>query len=261
MSFSSPQSPVGIQVGTAIALLARGNAPEARVGFRNLWGRTKRQQLVETAFDPPEALYEALDPPLELGLPFLHSALSRHYFDWPSLPELFPTFFPGVKTSRDDFLVAIDRDVLLRRLEKYFDPAVSHEEMRQIAPAVMTDTQRFRAEEVRDHLRKRGFLVDNVIRYAYRPLDIRWLYWEPQTKLLDEKRIEYWPHVFEGNRAIVTQQKPRREWSKPQVIRYIGCLDLMDRSATCIPIRLTENVPAGGEVAPPPRANLSGPAS
>ena len=29
--FSSPQNPVGIQVGTAIALLARGNAPEARV--------------------------------------------------------------------------------------------------------------------------------------------------------------------------------------------------------------------------------------
>ncbi|MGH8545541.1 MAG: type ISP restriction/modification enzyme, partial [Gammaproteobacteria bacterium] len=258
--FSSSQNPVGIQVGTAITLLVRSNGPTppAQVGFRNLWGRTKRQQLIETADEPPEALYETLDPPLELGLPFVHSAVSPHYFDWPSLPDLFPTSFPGVKTSRDDFLVAIDRDVLWRRLEKYFDPAVSHEEMRRIAPSVMTDTQRFKAEAVRDQLRKRGFLPENVVRYAYRPFDIRWLYWEPETKLLDEKRSEYWPHIFDGNRAIVTQQKPRREWSKPQVIRHLGCLDLMDRSATCIPMHLTENVSTKGEVTPTPRANLSG---
>ena len=38
------------------------------------------------------------------------------------------------------------------------------------------------------------------------------------TKLLDEKRADYRPHVFEGNRFLVAQKKPRREWSPPQVI-------------------------------------------
>ena len=70
----------------------------------------------------------------------------------------------------------------MRRLERYFDPAVSHEEIRRIAPSVMTDSQRFKAEALRDQLRKRGFLPDNIVRYAYRPFDIRWLYWEPETK-------------------------------------------------------------------------------
>jgi hypothetical protein len=231
--FSSSQNPVGIQVGTAIAALVRSNGPSApaRAGFRNLWGRTKRQQLIETADEPPEALYEALDPLLELGLPFVHSAVSPHYFDWPSLPDLFPISFPGVKTSRDDFLVAIDRDVLLRRLERYFDPAVSHEEMRRIAPSVMTDTQRFNSEAVRDQLRKRGFLRENVARYAYRPFDVRWLYWEPETDLLDRKRTDYRSAHVDGEPSLVMPNRQRREWSQPQSIWHIGDINILDGSA------------------------------
>ena len=40
---------------------------------------------------------------------------------------------------------------------------------------------------------------DGFVRFAYRPFDDRWLYWEADTKLLDEKRADYRPHVFEGN--------------------------------------------------------------
>src|SRR5437870_9546359 len=90
----------------------------------------------------------------------------------------------------------------------------------------------------RDHLLQHGFRPENIVRYCYRPFDVRWLYWEPETKLLDEKRTEYYPHVFDGNVWIISQQKPRREWSAPQFIRSIGCLDLMDRGASCIPLYL-----------------------
>jgi len=51
----------------------------------------------------------------------------------------------------------------------------------------MQSTARFHAEAVRDHLRQRGFQPENIVRYCYRPFDVRWLYWEPETKLLDEK--------------------------------------------------------------------------
>ena len=53
---------------------------------------------------------------------------------------------------------------------------------------------------------------------------------------------------------LVSQQKPRREWSPPQVISQIGCIDLMDRSATCIPAWLrNEGIGNGGQR----RSNLS----
>ena len=43
------------------------------------------------------------------------------------------------------------------------------------------------------------------MRFAYRPFDNRWLYWEKDAKLLDEKRADYRPHVFEGNLMAVVR--------------------------------------------------------
>ena len=54
----------------------------------------------------------------------------------------------------------------------------------------------------------------------------------------------YKPHAFEGNLWIVSQHKPRRDWSPPQVISRIGSLDLIDRGATCFPAWLR-----GGDIA------------
>src|SRR5256885_49997 len=96
-------------------------------------------------------------------------------------------------------------------MEQYFDPALSHEEMHRIAPGAMQSTARFQAEAVRDQLRKRGFRPENIVRYCYRPCDVRWLYWESETKLLDEKRAEYSPHVCDGNVWIEARQRQPME--------------------------------------------------
>src|ERR1017187_10788992 len=83
--------------------------------------------------------------------------MGADYLSWPLLTELFPISFPGVKTSRDEVVVDIDKDRLIRRMEQYFDPEISHEEMRQIAPGAMASTARFQAEQTRDNIRERGF--------------------------------------------------------------------------------------------------------
>ena len=108
--FSTPSDPVGIQVGTAIATLVRkaDHAPADTIGFRHLWGQAKREELLETAEAEPDNLYDTIEPVLPLGLPLVRTAVSEDYFDWPALPELFPVSFPGVKTSRDGFLVDTD---------------------------------------------------------------------------------------------------------------------------------------------------------
>ena len=253
--FSTEGDPVGIQVGTAIATLVRkaDHAPAEAVGFRHLWGQSKPTELAATAEAEPGALYDDIAPVLLLGLPFARTAVSEDWFAWPSLPDLFPASFPGVKTSRDGFLVDTDLDRLRARIADYFDAGVSHEDIARRYPGAMKTTARFDARAVRDALLARGGPIEaGFVRHAYRPFDNRWLYWEADTKLLDEKRADYMPHVFEGNVWLVTQQKPRREWSPPQVIAQLGCLDLMDRGATCVPLWLRED----GDGAH--RANLSG---
>ena len=261
--FSTPSDPVGIQVGTAIATLVRkgDHAPAGEVGFRHLWGQAKHAELMATAETAPSTLYDSIEPVLPLGLPFVPMAVSEDWFGWPALPDLFPVSFPGVKTSRDGFLVDVDLDRLRARVADYFDAGLSHEEIARRYPAVMKPTARFDARKVRDALLARGGPDEGgFIRYAYRPFDNRWLYWEAETKLLDEKRADYRPHVFEGNVWLVAQQKPRREWSPPQVISNIGCLDLMDRGATCISAYLRDNGLGIDGNKKQHHPNLSGPA-
>ena len=258
--FSTEGNPVGIQVGTAITTLVRKaeHTPAAKIGFRHLWGQSKPGELIATAEAEPDVLYSKIEPVLPLGLPFVQTPVSEGWFDWPALPDLFPVSFPGVKTSRDGFLVDTDLDRLRARVADYFDAALSHEEIAQRYPRVMKTTARFDARKVRNALLARGGPDEaGFIRFAYRPFDTRWLYWEKDTKLLDEKRADYRPHVFEGNKCFVTQQKPRRQWSPPQVISRIGCLDLMDRGATCVPAWLHEDG-LGAATGTECRANPSG---
>jgi hypothetical protein len=249
--FSTEFNREGIQVGTAVALLVRKRESQGAdaVRFRQMWGKEKRAELLAGKEHDGKALYRSVTPELALGLPFTPALVEANYLSWPLLPELFPASFPGVKTSRDDVVVDIDKDRLIRRMEQYFDPEISHEKMRQISPGAMASTARFQAEDARDKLRRRrfkppeisheeicrispgvmastarlqseetpdeslrrGFIGENVVRYCYRPFDTRWLYWEPDTKLLDEKRSEYCPHLSSENIWIEARQKQPME--------------------------------------------------
>jgi hypothetical protein len=219
--FSTEHNREGIQVGTAIVTLVRKpeHGPSSAVGFRHLWGTSKRQDLLTSAENEPAALYTVQEPPLELGLPFVAAQMGAGYSRWPKILELLPVSFPGVKTSRDDFLVAIDRETLECRLRDYFDPAISDSELRALHPSVMEPSARFDPVLTRQLLVKRHAIAANVVRYAYRPFDVRWLYWEPETKLLDEKRSEYWPHVVPTNSFIEAREKePKEEFSRGTIV-------------------------------------------
>ena len=259
--FSTPGDPVGIQVGTAIVTLVRKaeHAPAESVGFRNLWGQAKLTELSATAEVEPAILYNPVKPELTLGLPFADVVADPRWGEWPSLIDLFPGYFPGVVTNRDSFLVDIDLPRLKVRINDYFNAELSHEEIGHRYPVAMKNTSsiHLNARQVRDLRLARGPNERGFIPYSFRPFDTRSLYWEQDSGLLARPSPEYRPHVFEGNWALVSQHKSRREWSPPQAISVMGCLDLMDRGATCIPAWLRHdglNLDGDGEQR---RPNLS----
>ena len=241
--FSTEGDPVGIQVGTAIVTLVRkaDHAPAETVGFRHLWGQAKREALLETAEAEPDALYADVSPLLPLGLPFVQTAVSEGWFDWPTLPELFPVSFPGAKTSRDGFLVDTDLKRLKARIADYFDPALSHEEIARRYPATMKATARFDARAAL--LARGGPNEDGFVRFAYRPFDNRWLYWEADGGLLDRPRADYRPHVFEGNMWLSAAQHLRKDASEPQtcISEHIASLHLIERTALMFPAWLCDD--------------------
>ncbi|MEN6335919.1 MAG: type ISP restriction/modification enzyme [Phycisphaerales bacterium] len=216
--FSTESNHEGIQVGTAIALLVlarsnknRGEARHRSFEFRHLWGKTKHAELVRDASDPKTARYEVLAPSAGVGYPFLPTRTDEQYLKWPRLSEMFPVSFPGVKTSRDEFLVDVDRQLLEERIDTYFDAKVSHEEIARRWPRAMEEEGAYQARDTRDYLIKRGRSKGSIIRFAYRPFDVRWLYWEPETKLLDRNRSDYFPLASRDNLWIVARQKGERQ--------------------------------------------------
>ncbi len=244
--FSTESNRVGIQVGTAISTLVRksNHVPAKTVGFRHLWGQAKREELTATAEADPENLYENVGPILPLGLPFVRTAVSEDWFDWPALPDLFRESFPGVKSGRDPFVVDIDLDRLKGRINDYFDASLSHEEIERRYPTAMRNPREYDARTVRDTLLMHGGPTDSsFLRYAFRPFDNRYLYWEDRAKLVDRPRPEYRPHVFEGNIWLSTAQHLRKGSGEPQTCftGYIASLHLIERGANIFPAYLCDD--------------------
>ena len=260
--FSTVGDPVGIQVGTAIATLVRklDHAPTGEVGFRHLWGQTKREELVETEEAEPGKLYESVKPLLPLGLPFTQTAVSEDWFNWPALPDLFPVSFPGVKTSRNGFLIDIDLDPLKARVADYFNADLRHEEIARRHPAIMKESAQFDPDAVRDELLVRGGPNQaGFIRHTYRPFDNRWLYWEADSKLLDRPRPQYKPHIFEGNLWLSAAQHLRRDANEPQACftKIMGSGHLIERGTSMFPAYLREEGDLGNGGQAGHRPNLS----
>lgn len=251
--FAMPSGNVGIKVGTAITTLVRQadhSTAGAQLNYRDLdaaRAADRRRDLIESLEAGDfEGLYAPVAPELALGLPFKPRAVSAAYLTWPLLPELFPTSFPGVKTSRDDVVVNVDRPALEARLRRYFDPAVSHETLARELPGAMEDSARFNAKATRETLLARGYDAGTVMPYAYRPLDNRWLYWEPATKLLDEKRADYLPHVFEGNQWLSAGQRNRKnDFYQPQVTPVVADHHVVESNVYMFPLVLAETSGAG----------------
>ena len=244
--FSTPEDPVGIQVGTAIATLVRkaDHAPAETIGFRHLWGQSKRQQLTDSAESQPSAIYEHLTPALSLGLPFVPMVVSANWDDWPALTDLLPSAFAGAKTNRDSFLVDIDLERLKTRIHDYFDTDLGHDELAVRYPAIMKTVPHYDARSTRDYLLNRGGPNQTgFIKFAYRPFDTRWLYWESETKLLNDKRADYKSHLDKENMWLSAAQHLRKGESEPQsyVTRDLGSLHLIERTAVWFPAWLRDH--------------------
>jgi len=258
--FSTDLNKEGIQVGTAITTLVRNqpHLPAKAVKFREFWGKNKREALLRNSGE-----YVEFEPVVELGLSFNPGSFGTRYLEWPLLSSVLRQFFSGVQTKRDEVVVDFAKDALIQRMERYFDRTLSDSEIRQFVPRSMEASNRFDPKKTRRYLLQRGFLADHVVQYYYRPFDLRWIYWEPETRLLGEKSPEYYPNVVPENVFLVTTGRTRKFDPQPPIPTSIMVdLNAMDSGARAFPLYL---VPRGelclDERTSLPRPNLSETAS
>lgn len=152
-----------------------------------------------------------LAPALSLGFPFKPTNVGGGYLGWPLLPEIFPLSSPGVNTSRDLDLVGIDLTKLRERVSAYFDSTLSDHQIKTLLPSLMSPSARYDPVATRRYLLNRGEKSGHFVRYCYRPFDVRFAYWPPETKLIDEKREDLFSAVRAGNLFLTSRQKAERQ--------------------------------------------------
>jgi hypothetical protein len=243
--FAMTGTSVGIKIGTAISTMVRkaSGGTGSRVHYRDFEDAraSDRRGSLLRSISEEDPDYASFSPNRTLGFPFKPRTVETAYLDWPRLPDLIPVLFPGIKTSRDPLVVDIDRDRLEARMKNYFNSTISHEQFAQELPEAMEDGYMYKAKEIRATLQERGFRPWEVLRYCYRPFDTRWIYWEPATSLLRRKVEEYVGQSIFPSDCLVSQQMGRGNSSAPLLISQVGCLDLLDRSASCIPAVIIES--------------------
>jgi len=80
-----------------------------------------------------------------------------------------------------------------------------------------------------------------MLRYAYRPFDLRWVYWEPETKLLDRAREEYIAKLAPNGLALVLPHQNRASIDGPLVVSNPADINTVDGSATVFPVNIVSN--------------------
>lgn len=260
--FTTEQDARGIQVGTAITTLLKRKSPrekksQAQIYFRDFWGRSlaKRQALVESldfgdlavrerrrlaALPHGPRDYESVVPTALNRWRMVPTSFSGGYEDWPALDELFPVRFQGVNPNRglEGSVIDTDPEALAARMRDYFSD-LTLEELCRLYPVLLQPRARYEAGEVRRQLRRLSwYRPERIVPYLLFPLDPRFVYYETEAKLLNERRPELWDNLTE-NVFLVTVPEPRRvSESRPLVATSLFDLHLHDRGSVGFPLHV-----------------------
>lgn len=189
--FSTPYNRAGIRVGTTIGLLVRngqGNG-EPTVHFREFWGATKRQDLLESLnFETFHNSYKLAEPTRENRYSFSPMMVSDHYLEWPTVIEFTDNLpFNGPIERRGNSLIIFKEQTskLAAKLEAYLNPEKSDAEVISLAPDFMKSSGEFDAPKTRAKLKGTiQYDPNHFTRYPFKPFDVRLAYLDSEIQPL-----------------------------------------------------------------------------
>ncbi len=151
------------------------------------------------------------------------------------------TFYrSGIQPVRDAAVLDVDEAALRARMQDYFDRSLTLEQLVARHPGFGVTRQGYDPAQTRRLLLESStYRADRVVRVLYRPFDVRWLYWEPDAKLLNRPRpelIPFWANV-PHQRCLVLPQTPRRAGAvRPVVSRAPAYFAAAEPDARLFPL-------------------------
>ncbi len=249
--FSTEYNREGIRVGTVVGMLVRRpkRRKQPQVLFRQFWGTDKRGEILESLKLKKFAkLYESVEPAKDNRFAFVPSNVVGNYLQWPRIPDLAAVpSFNGPVERRAFALISVEKKPLVSRMVAYFDKSVSDSEVEQIYPSLMMTGNRIVGPEARKKvLSEFSYDESRIVRYPFKPYDIRWCYLENLRPLFSEPSPQLLEQRFKGNSFFITRDTADKDiegspfYFSPLVCDY----DCISGHARHFPIRLRATIKA-----------------
>jgi hypothetical protein len=250
--FSTEYNREGIRVGTAIGLLVRKERRDKKstVRFREFWGITKRADLLASLSNPnPNGDYLILASDKNNRFSFRPSSVTSQYREWPGL-DLLSDFRPtlGILDNRKEAFINIDREVVEERMQQYYNPSTSWDELDALGTGLTQDAARFDARKARDKITAAESFADSAIRrITIRPMDQRWAYYSSVRPLWNETRPAYIQQCWSGNASLVSRRRGVASPEGPPLFftSAIGMQHALHTDAYYFPLRLRSEIQKG----------------
>ena len=201
-----------IQQGVAISLLIKNpQAKKKGVFHADLYGKRsdKYNACLENTIETVQ--WETITPDSSPYFFVPHRNMPTKYKNMFSVNEIFSAKVSGIVTARDHFAIDTDKDALLQRIRQFINTDKNDSEI--ATKLHLKETRGWKIHQARKELAKIKNLSAFAQKIAYRPFDVRWVFYHDSA--IDWGRERFMRHMLaDKNLGLVTvrQVKAGKTW-------------------------------------------------
>ncbi|OHE59838.1 MAG: DNA methyltransferase [Thermodesulfovibrio sp. RBG_19FT_COMBO_42_12] len=174
---------------------------QCKVHHTDVWGNREFKYAWLTSNDVKTTKWKKIKPKSGFYL-FIprDERLLKQYEKYPRITDIFPVNSVGIVTSRDDFVIDFDRDVLRRRILQLRDKKLPDEIIQQTYN--LKDKSTWELKDARKNVMKDDNWEQAITKVLYRPFDEQWIFYH--DAVIERARKEVMQHMMSENLGLIT---------------------------------------------------------
>ena len=177
---------------------------DCKVHHSEVWGLREKKYDWLLKNDIKTTRWKKIKPKSEFYL-FIprDEGLLKQYQSYPKTTDIFPVNSVGIVTSRDNFVLDFDRDVLRRRILQFRDRKLPDEIIQQTYN--LKDKSNWKLKDARKNVMKDDNWEQAITKILYRPFDEQWIFFH--DAVIEISRKEVMQHMIQDNLALLTHRR------------------------------------------------------
>ena len=194
-----------IQQGVAIAFYIKyKNSKTKSVFHHEVYGLRENKYDWLNKHNIKNVKWKRIEPKKEFYL-FIPQdrTLQRIYQSFYKITDIFPVNSVGIVTSRDSFVIDIDKKQLERRIRQFIDPKVDSVILK--ITYGLKEKRDWKIEERRKNLRNDEEWQNAFAQILYRPFDVRWIFYHDE--MIERSRRYIMKHMLKENKGLIMSRQ------------------------------------------------------